>query len=154
MMMMLLRFCLKSCLAACLCLIQSSDPGETSPTPPASPPTYRRTISREENPNVFSRLTHGTNVGQEPVPDRGVVHPFQGKVRSQLIAFESFFYYLISLFLAPFISMTRDFFFMIQLSNKSPLICTRTAEGHCQAVLSICATDSNLFSASKGKTTW
>ena len=141
MMMMLLRFCLKSCLAACLCLIQSSDPGETSPTPPASPPTYRRTISREENPNVFSRLTHGTNVGQEPVPDRGVVHPFQGKVRNQLI-------------LAPFISLTRDFVFMIQLGNKSPLICTRTAEGHCQAVLSICATDSNLFSASKGKTTW
>ncbi|EFX66705.1 hypothetical protein DAPPUDRAFT_64459, partial [Daphnia pulex] len=71
----------------------------------------------EGNPNVFSRLTHGTNVGQEPVPDRGVVHPFQGK-----------------------------------LSNKSPLICTRTAEGHCQAVLSICATDANLFSASKDRT--
>ncbi|KAI9556503.1 hypothetical protein GHT06_016292 [Daphnia sinensis] len=94
------------------------EPGETSPTPPASPPTFRRGgTSREENPNVFSRLTHGTNVGQEPVPDRGVVHPFQGK-----------------------------------LSNKSPLICTRTAEGHCQAVLSICATDANLFSASKDRT--
>ncbi|XP_046439870.1 kinesin-like protein KIF21A isoform X2 [Daphnia pulex] len=101
-----------------LAKLSSSEPGDTSPTPPASPPTFRRGgTSREENPNVFSRLTHGTNVGQEPVPDRGVVHPFQGK-----------------------------------LSNKSPLICTRTAEGHCQAVLSICATDANLFSASKDRT--
>ncbi|KZS05819.1 Kinesin-like protein [Daphnia magna] len=101
-----------------LAKLNSAEPGETSPTPPASPPTFRRGgTSREENPNVFSRLTHGTNVGQEPVPDRGVVHPFQGK-----------------------------------LSNKSPLICTRTAEGHCQAVLSICATDANLFSASKDRT--
>jgi len=96
----------------------SSDPGDaTSPTPPASPPTYRRVVSREENPNVFSRLTHGTNVGCEPMPDRGVIHPFQGK-----------------------------------LSNKSPLVCTRTAEGHCQAVLSVCATETNLFSASKDRT--
>jgi hypothetical protein len=67
------------------CLMsKSSEPGDTSPTPPASPPTFRRGgTSREENPNVFSRLTHGTNVGQEPVPDRGVVHPFQGKVKKK-----------------------------------------------------------------------
>ena len=65
-------------------LSKSSEPGDTSPTPPASPPTFRRGgTSREENPNVFSRLTHGTNVGQEPVPDRGVVHPFQGKVKKK-----------------------------------------------------------------------
>ena len=68
----------------------SSDPGDaTSPTPPASPPTYRRVVSREENPNVFSRLTHGTNVGCEPMPDRGVIHPFQGKVPSSIQSFFS-----------------------------------------------------------------
>ena len=60
---------------------RNSDPGDvTSPTPPASPPTHHRVASREENPNVFLRLTHGTNVGNEPLPDRGVIHPFQGKV--------------------------------------------------------------------------
>jgi len=97
---------------------RNSDPGDvTSPTPPASPPTHHRVASREENPNVFLRLTHGTNVGNEPLPDRGVIHPFQGK-----------------------------------LSNKSPLVCTRTAKGHCQAVLSVCATETNLFSASKDRT--
>lgn len=114
------------------------DFGDTSPTPPASPPTYRRVVSREENPNVFSRLTHGTNVGQEPVPDRGVVHPFQGKVSDMS--------YLNLMTLVDWFVFVDTF----QLSNKSPLICTRTAEGHCQAVLSVCATDANLFSASKG----
>ena len=39
---------------------------------------------------------------------------------------------------------------LAQLSNKSPLVCTRTAEGHCHAVLSVYATETNLFSASKG----
>lgn len=104
----------------CHCADSSSDPNDLGPgsTPPASPPVYRRSASsREENPNVFSRLTLGTNVGSEPMPDRGVVHPFQGK-----------------------------------LSNKAPLVCSRTAEGHCQAVLSICATENNLFSASKDRT--
>jgi len=62
-----------------LAKLNSSDTGENSSTPPASPPIYRRVVSREENPNVFSRLTHGTNVGCEPMPDRGVIHPFQGK---------------------------------------------------------------------------
>ena len=63
-----------------------SDPNDlgSGSTPPASPPVYRRAMSREENPNVFSRLTLGTNVGCEPQPDRGVVHPYQGKVNNDL----------------------------------------------------------------------
>ncbi|XP_067001176.2 kinesin-like protein KIF21A isoform X2 [Anabrus simplex] len=39
-----------------------------------------------------------------------------------------------------------------KMSAKAPLICTHTAEGHSHAVLSVCATDDLLFSASKDRT--
>ena len=49
-------------------------------TPPSSPPTYRRSASREEK-NVFSRLTSTTGVTRDEKPGHGVISQYGGRVR-------------------------------------------------------------------------
>ncbi|VVC43336.1 Hypothetical protein CINCED_3A002326 [Cinara cedri] len=46
-------------------------------SPPNSPPTYRRAISRDEN--VFSRLTSSTTQSIDPHRSKGIIQPYQGK---------------------------------------------------------------------------
>uniref|UniRef100_A0A8D8UHF4 Kinesin-like protein KIF21B n=1 Tax=Cacopsylla melanoneura TaxID=428564 RepID=A0A8D8UHF4_9HEMI len=55
---------------------------EMGASPPASPPTYRRSVSREEqsSQNVFSRLTVGSIPPTEPVNSKGTIVPYQGKM--------------------------------------------------------------------------
>ncbi|XP_059472977.1 kinesin-like protein KIF21A [Neocloeon triangulifer] len=48
-------------------------------TPPSSPPTFRRTVSREEK-NVFSRLTSTAGVTRDEKPGHGVISQFGGRV--------------------------------------------------------------------------
>jgi len=48
-------------------------------SPPNSPPSYRRATSRDDN--VFSRLTSSTTQPIEPPHTKGVIQPYQGKVR-------------------------------------------------------------------------
>ncbi|XP_046997793.1 kinesin-like protein KIF21A isoform X1 [Schistocerca americana] len=50
-------------------------------SPPNSPPTYRRTNSREEN--VFSRLTSGTTASSDQQIGEGVISVYQGKVNAK-----------------------------------------------------------------------
>lgn len=45
---------------------------------PASPPAYRRTMSREENGDVFSRLV----VGQQDPSPGGHIKEFNGKIKA------------------------------------------------------------------------
>ena len=52
-------------------------------TPPTSPTTYRRQVSREEN--VFSRLTSATSSIKELRPDTGTINPHSGRVRIFII---------------------------------------------------------------------
>jgi kinesin family member 21 len=103
-------------------------------TPPSSPPTYRRSASREEK-NVFSRLTSTTGVTRDEKPGHGVISQFGGRVRRLLRQSTGF-------------SMRA---FKFQVAHKCPLICTHVAEGHSKAVLSVDATEDLLFSSSKGK---
>merc|ERR1719273_89294 len=51
-------------------------------TPPGSPPTYRRSGSRDETgKNVFHRLVAGTTIGESNVPpSKGAINPFQGRI--------------------------------------------------------------------------
>ncbi|KAI5710951.1 hypothetical protein M8J75_012795 [Diaphorina citri] len=53
-------------------------------SPPNSPPTYRRSVSREEqSQNVFSRLTLGYIPPTDPVNSKGSIVPYQGKAGSK-----------------------------------------------------------------------
>lgn len=50
-------------------------------TPPGSPPSYRRSGSRDETgKNVFHRLVAGTTIGENAAPGKGAIHPFQGRI--------------------------------------------------------------------------
>ena len=53
---------------------------EENVTPPGSPPSFRRSGSRDETgKNVFHRLVAGTNIG-ETGPSKGVINPYQGRI--------------------------------------------------------------------------
>ena len=50
-------------------------------TPPGSPPSFRRSGSRDETgKNVFHRLVAGTTIGESDLPSKGVIHPYQGRI--------------------------------------------------------------------------
>merc|ERR1719273_1769182 len=50
-------------------------------TPPGSPPSYRRSGSRDETgKNVFHRLVAGTTIGEAEQPSKGAIHPYQGRI--------------------------------------------------------------------------
>lgn len=55
-------------------------------TPPTSPLTYRRNLSREEN--VFNRLTSATSSIRDSYPDTGVINPHAGRVRAVKVFFK------------------------------------------------------------------
>jgi len=61
-----------------LVLIFQPNRDRLNKSPPNSPPTYRRAISRDEN--VFSRLTSSTTQPNEQQRSKGVIQPYQGKV--------------------------------------------------------------------------
>jgi len=63
-----------------LVLIFQSNRDRLNKSPPNSPPAYRRAISRDEN--VFSRLTSSTTQPIEQQRSKGVIQPYQGKVRN------------------------------------------------------------------------
>ncbi|CAB3377766.1 Hypothetical predicted protein [Cloeon dipterum] len=48
-------------------------------TPPSSPPTFRRSVSREEK-NVFSRLTSATGATRDEKPGHGIISQFGGRM--------------------------------------------------------------------------
>merc|ERR1719483_773044 len=54
---------------------------EEQVTPPGSPPSFRRSGSRDETgKNVFHRLVAGTTIGESNVPTKGAIHPYQGRI--------------------------------------------------------------------------
>lgn len=61
-----------------LVLFFQSNRDRLNKSPPNSPPSYRRTVSRDEN--VFSRLTSSTTQSIEHHRSKGVIQPYQGKV--------------------------------------------------------------------------
>ena len=61
--------------------LKLNDGSQQQASPPGSPTSYRRQGSRDETgKNVFHRLVAGTNIGESSKPDKGVIHPFQGRI--------------------------------------------------------------------------
>ena len=61
--------------------LKLNDGNQQNASPPGSPTSYRRQGSRDETgKNVFHRLVAGTNIGESSKPDKGVIHPYQGRI--------------------------------------------------------------------------